>query len=105
MDYNSESAYTLTDGKFFEEEHCTLMDNSAEKQTQVNTAFSMLTAEAKFVLYALFQTPGELSQMLFADRPTKYTVRKYLTMMGWGIPEIAKTLRELRIFSKDLLED
>ena len=82
-----------------------LMDISAEQKILTNMSFSFLTAEAKFVLYAVFQTPGELSTLIFKNRITPQKISKYLTLMGWKIPTIAKTIRELRIFSKDLMVD
>jgi hypothetical protein len=82
-----------------------LMDVSAEQKIITNMSFSFLTAEAKFVLYAIYQTPGELSELIFRNKITPYKIKKYLTLMGWKIPTIVKTLRELRIFSKDLMTE
>ena len=36
---------------------------------------------------------------------TKYGVKKYLKLMGWSIPDIANTIRELNFFTKDLMEN
>ena len=101
-----ESGYTQHDGNPKSESISgQLIDASAEQKILTNMSFSFLTAEAKFVLFAIFETPGELSQFLFRNKITKTKIRKYLTLMGWKIPEISKTIQELRIFSRDLMVD
>jgi len=79
-----------------------LKAESGERKIIANNLFNNLTVEAKFVLYAIFNTPGELSEILFSARPTKKTVYKYLKLMGWKIPVIQRTVQELRQFTKEI---
>jgi len=106
MQNNQEATYVHSDGTTHNTEYQgVLADQSAEQKILTNMSFSLLTAESKFVLYAIFQTPGELSQLLFKNKITTYKVKKYLKLMGWSIPTVSKTIRELKIFTNDLLED
>ena len=82
-----------------------LKEDTTEQKIITNNLFNNLTVEAKFVLYAVFQTPGELSQMLFANRPTKKTIYKYLKLMGWKMPAIRRTVQELRWFTKEITHE
>jgi len=95
----NENQYTMQKG-----EYVVLKQETAEKKIITNNLFNNLTVEAKFVLYAIFQTPGELSEFLFSGRPTKKTIYKYLRLMGWKLPIIRKTVQELRWFTKEITD-
>ena len=99
----SKADYVAADG-VEDREHMfgDLRDNSAEEIMIVDSMFKALTAESKFVLYALFNTPGELSEMLLGGRPGVKNVRKYLKCMGWKQRHINNTLTELKRFTKEL---
>jgi len=84
------------------EEYIVLKGDTKEQKIMANNLLNNLTAEAKFVLYVIFNTPGELSEMLFANRPTKKTIYKYLKLMGWKTPIIRRTVQELRWFTKEI---
>lgn len=79
-----------------------LRDNSAEQLVIANSMFKTLTVESKFVLYAIFNTPGELSKMLLGNHPKVKDIRKYLKCMGWKQRHINITLTELKQFTKEL---
>jgi len=79
-----------------------LQDNSVEEVLIANSMLRALTAESKFVLYAIFNTPGELSKMLLGGRPGVENVRKYLKCMGWKQRHINNTLTELKRFTKEI---
>jgi len=79
-----------------------LQDVSAESRANANSMIATLTAEAKFVLYAIFNTPGELSELLLGDKLTKSNLRKYLRLMGWKKRYIVKTMKELDTFTEEL---
>ena len=86
-------------------DYVVLKQETAERKIITNNLFNNLTVEAKFVLYAIFQTPGELSQLLFANRPTKKTIYKYLKLMGWKTPIIRRTVQELRWFTEEITDE
>jgi len=85
------------------DEYVVLKQDAGEQKIITNNLFNSLTVEAKFVLYAIFQTPGELSQLLFASRPTKKTIYKYLKLMGWKKSIIRRTVQELRWFTEEII--
>ena len=96
----------------------TLMGNdNPERNAIVSDLFSKLSAEAKFVLYAIFNTPGELSQLLFGDlvqeatepikwmiggRMNKVRIRRYLKLLGWETKDINITVYAIKEFTKEL---
>lgn len=95
--------YVISDGNSNSSPNiCTLSSESSEQQIITNDMFSKLTIESKFVLYAIFNTPGELSQLLFNGKPKAKNVRKYLKCLGWDLGAISKTLTELKQFTKEL---
>jgi len=99
----SKSEYVVSDGysdsEFLSGE---IEDSSCEHQTMTAMMISKLTAESKFVLYAIFHTPGELSELLLGGRPRVKDVRKYLKCLGWQEGCISSTLTELKKFTKEL---
>ena len=95
----NENEYVMAKG-----EYVVLKQDTAEKKIITNNLFNNLTVEAKFVLYVIFQTPGELSELLFSSRPTKKTIYKYLKLMGWESPIIRRTVQELRRFTEEITE-
>jgi hypothetical protein len=98
------SEYTVSDGNDGQEpEPCYIKDVSAEHQPLVNSMLSRLTRESQFVLYAIFNTPGELSSVLFSGKVTKKNVKDYLHFLGWSDRIINKTVMEIRRFTSDLL--
>lgn len=113
-----EDEYTIEKG-----EQVTLITNSMEQKIITNNLLNNLTAEAKFVLYVVFNTPGELSEILFGgerhhnnklpnrsrklnqifpNKCNEKAVYRYLRLVGWEIPTIWKTIRELRKFTKEI---
>jgi hypothetical protein len=96
----------------------TLMGNdNPERNAIVSDLLLKLSAEAKFVLYSIFNTPGELSQLLFGDmvheatepikwmiggRMNKARVRKYLKLLGWETKDINITVFALKEFTREL---
>ena len=84
-------------------EYVVLKQEDAQTKVITNQLLNNLSVEAKFVLDAILNTPGELSEFLFADNPTKKKVYKYLKLMGWKMPIIQRTVRELNVFTKDIL--
>ena len=79
------------------------MEPSPEAKTIVNDLLGRLTAESKFVLYTIFNTPGELSKMMFGDTASKGQIRKYLKCLGWERTVINKTVKEVAKFSGEIL--
>jgi len=102
-------------------------NNDPEKTAILNQMFDNLIVEAKFTLYAIFNTPGELSSLLFGDRksrsattdikieninsiPKRITRMKlnekhiyyYLKTLGWKSYDINRTIKHLKEFSNEL---
>ena len=96
----------------------TLMGNdNPERNVIVSDLINKLSAEAKFVLYAIFNTPGELSQLLFGDivkeatepikwmiggRMNKVRIRRYLKLLGWETKDINITVYAIKEFTREL---
>jgi len=77
-------SYTISSGKQgIEPSTCILKDISAEQKTIVNNMLSSLTAEAKYVLYVVFNTPNELTELLFR-KPTKEKIYGYLDILEYN---------------------
>jgi hypothetical protein len=100
----SRPSYVVTDGVDNRESmYGSIQDVSAEQKAITSSMLSALTVETKFVLYAIFNTPGELSKLLLGDRPRSKDIRKYLKCLGWKQKHISKTLTELKRFVKEIL--
>lgn len=70
-----------------------IKDISAEAQIHVNQLLTQLSAEAKFVLYSIFNAPDELLEYGF-DNPTVYKIEEYLKLLEKGKKKRLKLLEQ-----------
>jgi hypothetical protein len=77
-------------------EQITLQGNdNPERNAIVSNMLEKLTAEAKFVLYAIFNTPGELSELLFGGVVKKRTVLHFARSQNIDVRDAAQYLNRL----------
>jgi len=70
--------------------------DNPERNAMVHQTLEKLTVEAKFVLYALFNTPGELSQLLFGGIITKKAVFRYIRGRKMKLNDIQGAISDLQ---------
>jgi len=96
----------------------TIVSNeNPETTTIVADLLEKLSAEAKFVMYAIFNAPGELSNFLFHDVVTENTqpikwmtngkmsrkrIYRYMKLLGWETRDINKTIFAIKEFAREL---
>ena len=70
-------------------------NDNPEKSTIIKDMMERLTAESKFVLYAIFNTPGELSELFFGGITKKRTVFRHLRNKGLTLDKISQAEEDL----------
>jgi len=70
-------------------------NDNPERNAIVKNMMEKLTAESKFVLYAIFNTPGELSELFFGGITRKRTVFRHLRNKGLTLDKISQAEKDL----------
>lgn len=74
--------------------------DNPERSAMVHQTLEKLTVEAKFVLYVLFNTPGELSQLLFGGVLTKRALFRYIRGRKMKLNSIQDAIEDLQKLMK-----
>lgn len=70
-------------------------DNRMVKSTFLYDTFRDLSQEAKEVCRIIWETPGELLEMINCPKLARGAVKKQLRQKGWSWPRIENVMREL----------